>query len=227
MAFVSCIEIWQENDNHSEQLYSEIPYHLFNIELDFRYISSLNPEATLETFNQSVIFSRDMFLSQEYGPNMVAPMFANTGESPEFLQTVIVPIILSSASEIDSEPVNFGRKVIKLIIKVLVKVNTDNEIDQVIDESLNTLNFKPASSSSIQSLKRMKWDDEGHLPFKKRRRLLEGLSSKKECAICLDEFLEGDEVASMPCAHVYHDGCIVKWLETSHLCPLCRYQMPS
>ena len=84
------IEIWEENDNHSEQLYSEIPSHLFNIQLDFRYVSRLNPETTLETFNQSVIFSRDMFLSQEYGPNMVASMFANTGESPEFVQTVIV-----------------------------------------------------------------------------------------------------------------------------------------
>ncbi|PPR90909.1 hypothetical protein GOBAR_AA29780 [Gossypium barbadense] len=56
----------------------------------------------------------------------------------------------------------------------------------------------------------------------KRRRLREGLSStNKECAICLNEFLEGDEVASI-CTHVFHDGCIVKWLKTSHLRQLCR-----
>ncbi|MBA0719455.1 hypothetical protein Golax_007134 [Gossypium laxum] len=33
--------------------------------------------------------------------------------------------------------------------------------------------------------------------------------------------VEGEEVASMPCGHGYYNGCIVKWLETSHLCPLC------
>ncbi|XP_022765909.1 E3 ubiquitin-protein ligase MBR1-like [Durio zibethinus] len=100
---------------------------------------------------------------------------------------------------------------------------TDTEIDQAINESLSSLNFKPANSSSIQALKRFKLGDEGCLPFKKRR-LLEGLSSKNECTICFDEFFDGNKVGSMPCGPVYHDDCIVKW---SHLCPLCRYQTPS
>ncbi|PPR90910.1 hypothetical protein GOBAR_AA29781 [Gossypium barbadense] len=66
------------------------------------------------------------------------------------------------------------------------------------------------------------------LPLKKMRRLREGLNStSKECAICLDEFSEGDEVASMPCTYVFYDGCIVKWLKNNHLYPLCRFQMPA
>ncbi|XWS21633.1 hypothetical protein CRYUN_Cryun30bG0071300 [Craigia yunnanensis] len=72
----------------------------------------------------------------------------------------------------------------------------------------------------------VKLGDERLLPFKKRGRF-EGLSSKKQCTICLDELLDGDEIVLMPCAHVYHYCCIVRWLETSWLCPLCRYQMPS
>ncbi|XWS23731.1 hypothetical protein CRYUN_Cryun28dG0040400 [Craigia yunnanensis] len=225
MASNYCIKIRQENDNRLEQLFCWIPYDLFNIELEFRYVSPLNLETILETFHQSVIYPRDMFLSEEYGPNIVLSMFANTGASPEFLQTVIIPDILSFAWEIDSDPVNLGRKTIKFLVEVLVQA-TDDEGDQVIDDSLSTLNFKPASRSSIQSLKRVKLGEEGLLPFKKRRRF-EGLSSKKQCTICFDELLDSDEVASMPCGHVYHSGCIVRWLETSHLCPLCRYQMPN
>ncbi|XWS15137.1 hypothetical protein CRYUN_Cryun35bG0068300 [Craigia yunnanensis] len=225
MASNYCFKIRQENDNSQEQLFSWIPCDLFNIELEFLYSSPLNLETTLERFHQSVIYPRDMFLSEEYGPNMVLSMFSNMGASPEFLQTVIIPDILSFAWEIDSDPVNFGRKTIKLLVEVQVQATVD-EVDQLIEDSLGTLNFKPASRSSIQSLKRVKLGDEGLLPFKKRGRFV-GLCSKKQCTICLDELLDRDEVASTPCGHVYHGGCIIRWLETSHLCPLCRYQMPN
>ncbi|XVF36917.1 hypothetical protein REPUB_Repub19eG0100400 [Reevesia pubescens] len=218
-----CIKIRQQNDDRLEQLCSWIPYDLFNIELEFRYVSPLNLETTLERFHQSIIYPRDMFLSEDFGLNTVFSMFSNAGASLDFLQTVIHDI-LDFAWEIDSDPVNLGRQVIKLIVEVEVFVQ---EIHQVIDESLSTLNFKPASRLSIQSLKRVKLGDEdGLLPFKKRGRF-EGLSSNKQCTICLGELLDGEEVVSMPCGHVYHSGCIVRWLETSNLCPLCRYQMPN
>ncbi|TXG66868.1 hypothetical protein EZV62_008143 [Acer yangbiense] len=47
------------------------------------------------------------------------------------------------------------------------------------------------------------------------------------CAICQEEFLVGIEVTSLPCSHIYHGDCIVKWLRTSHCCPLCRFKMTS
>lgn len=44
-------------------------------------------------------------------------------------------------------------------------------------------------------------------------------------SICLEEMNVLDvEVACMPCRHVFHYGCIGRWLSTSHLCPLCRQQ---
>lgn len=50
------------------------------------------------------------------------------------------------------------------------------------------------------------------------------------CAVCLEKFsgcLEGeDQLRRMPCQHVYHKDCVVRWLEESHLCPLCRFPMP-
>ncbi|XVE55331.1 hypothetical protein DITRI_Ditri03aG0150100 [Diplodiscus trichospermus] len=227
MASDYCIKIRQENvDNRLEQLISWIPYDLFNIELKLRYVSPINLETTLDTFHRSLVYPRDIFLSEEYGPNILLFMFSNTGASPEFLQTVVIPDILSFAWEIDGDPVNLGRKTIKLLVEVLVQATVDEVDHRAIDDSLSTLNFKSASRSSIQSLKRVKLGDEGLLPFKKRGRF-QCLSSEKQCTICLDGLLDIDDVASMPCGHVYHGGCIVRWLETSHLCPLCRYQMPN
>ncbi|XP_038980622.1 E3 ubiquitin-protein ligase RNF181-like [Phoenix dactylifera] len=37
----------------------------------------------------------------------------------------------------------------------------------------------------------------------------------------------GVEVTAMPCSHEFHRTCLGKWLEKSHLCPLCRFPLPT
>ncbi|KAF7843736.1 E3 ubiquitin-protein ligase RING1-like [Senna tora] len=47
------------------------------------------------------------------------------------------------------------------------------------------------------------------------------------CCICFEEYHDEEvEISIMPCHHVYHNNCIVEWLKISHLCPLCRFEMP-
>ncbi|KAK8569651.1 hypothetical protein V6N13_046700 [Hibiscus sabdariffa] len=219
------ISVAQEPEHHFPQLGSDFPHDLFSIDVEIRWISSLNHEAT---FNRSIVGRRDLFLSQEIGRNVIRSSVADSSASPELIDA-IVPDILSYARDVNSLPMNLGRQVIKLRVELLVEVILDYEIGELVDESMtSSVSFKPASKLAIKALKRVKLDDEdeGHLPLKKRRKLVEGLSSRKGCTVCLDELLDGDDVASMPCDHVYHYDCIVKWLETSHLCPLCRYHMP-
>lgn len=47
------------------------------------------------------------------------------------------------------------------------------------------------------------------------------------CAICLDDFVDGVEVAVVPCSggHQFHPGCIASWLGRSNTCPLCRHAL--
>ncbi|KAJ4962432.1 hypothetical protein NE237_022371 [Protea cynaroides] len=47
------------------------------------------------------------------------------------------------------------------------------------------------------------------------------------CSVCLEEFsLRLDQIKVMPCGHAFHGNCIIKWLQKSHFCPLCRFSMP-
>ncbi|XP_059195298.1 E3 ubiquitin-protein ligase znrf2 isoform X1 [Centropristis striata] len=40
-----------------------------------------------------------------------------------------------------------------------------------------------------------------------------------ECAICLEELVQGDTIARLPCLCLYHKGCIDEWFEVNRSCP--------
>lgn len=215
---------------------SNVPQDIFNIEVEIRYTSPENWDATSASIVQSFTYGRSMFCCEGCGPGTVFSMLAHTGMPLDYLQTFAVPHVLDLARTAHGDPFNVGCEHIYLKIKVYFDVLTDDleayewaiigdadeDVSEAVEESLDAFSFKPATCSSVEDLKRFKWgDEEDFQPLKKRGRFLE------ECMICLDEFSDGNDVALMPCQHVYHDACIVMWLKTSHLCPLCRYQMPS
>ncbi|KAI3877728.1 hypothetical protein MKW98_020209 [Papaver atlanticum] len=50
----------------------------------------------------------------------------------------------------------------------------------------------------------------------------DGKQLKNECSICLKEFENGISISKLPCSHVFHTKCIVKWFAKVTNCPLCR-----
>ncbi|XP_022869288.1 probable E3 ubiquitin-protein ligase RHY1A [Olea europaea var. sylvestris] len=46
--------------------------------------------------------------------------------------------------------------------------------------------------------------------------------ASRECSICLESFLMGDELICLPCAHRFHFRCLEPWLRTCGDCPYCR-----
>lgn len=47
----------------------------------------------------------------------------------------------------------------------------------------------------------------------------------QECAMCLEEYTQGEEVVKLDCDHQFHEKCLSPWLRKSPLCPLCRHDL--
>jgi len=53
----------------------------------------------------------------------------------------------------------------------------------------------------------------------------DGGSNENQCAICLTEYVDGDEISmahNRLCNHVFHKACISNWLLNHEECPCCR-----
>ncbi|XP_027686206.2 E3 ubiquitin-protein ligase RNF43 [Chelonia mydas] len=50
-------------------------------------------------------------------------------------------------------------------------------------------------------------------------------SSAPICAICLEEFSEGQELRIISCSHEFHRECVDPWLQQHHTCPLCMFNI--
>ena len=43
-----------------------------------------------------------------------------------------------------------------------------------------------------------------------------------ECAICLENYEEEDDIVVLPCHHYYHKNCLEEWIAHNGSCPMCR-----
>jgi len=55
----------------------------------------------------------------------------------------------------------------------------------------------------------------------------ENKEQETACAVCKDDFKEGDKVIQFPCPnkHLYHGECIHPWLKLHNSCPVCRFEL--
>ncbi|XP_017071858.1 E3 ubiquitin-protein ligase Iruka [Drosophila eugracilis] len=50
----------------------------------------------------------------------------------------------------------------------------------------------------------------------------EDVERKIQCSICWEDFKIDETVRKLPCSHLYHENCIVPWLNLHSTCPICR-----
>ncbi|XP_038907201.1 E3 ubiquitin-protein ligase RING1-like [Benincasa hispida] len=106
-----------------------------------------------------------------------------------------------------SMPQNVGDYFIGPGLEQLIQLLADNDP--------NRYGTPPASKSAIEKLPTVTVTED----------LLN--SEMNQCAVCIDEFEKGIKVKQMPCKHVFHDYCILPWLELHNSCPVCRFELPT
>ncbi|CAK9311526.1 unnamed protein product [Citrullus colocynthis] len=106
-----------------------------------------------------------------------------------------------------SMPQNFGDYFIGPGLEQLIQLLADNDP--------NRYGTPPASKSAIEKLSTVTVTED----------LLN--SEMNQCAVCLDGFEKGTEVKQMPCNHIFHDYCLLPWLELHNSCPVCRFELPT
>ncbi len=46
----------------------------------------------------------------------------------------------------------------------------------------------------------------------------------QECSICLNN-IKTYYNGVLPCGHIFHTDCILKWIDRSNTCPMCRQDL--
>ncbi|PWN48466.1 hypothetical protein IE53DRAFT_370592 [Violaceomyces palustris] len=121
---------------------------------------------------------------------------------------------------------------------VIGQQGLDDIITQLMEQTQSSNAPPPANEAEIAELERFKRTEEARIQRAKNQ----------ECPTCKDDFLPSktepdqkndedppepdlmeeedqqrqDELISMPCAHIFHEDCLVPWLKTNGTCPVCR-----
>ncbi|PON94750.1 43kDa postsynaptic protein [Trema orientale] len=94
----------------------------------------------------------------------------------------------------------------------------DEDTQRALTESAAAVVFRsaPAAKSAVEALEKLIHE-------------YDGVESSDEllCVICLEDILTGSRLIRFPCSHVFHEDCVLRWLESSHNCPLCRFELPT
>ncbi|CAL4942457.1 unnamed protein product [Urochloa decumbens] len=89
-------------------------------------------------------------------------------------------------------------------------------IEQLAENDPNRYGTPPAAKSALCSL-----------PDVVVTNAMVAAAEGAECAVCKEDFSPGEVAKQMPCKHIYHNDCIVPWLELHNSCPICRFELPT
>ena len=94
---------------------------------------------------------------------------------------------------------------------------------ETIRNILSTLNLFDVNTDSANGPA-----DKSYVEKLEKKPYIGILSREKftNCPICTDNFNEADLVITLDCQHVFHESCILPWLELNNSCPNCRQPLP-
>ncbi|NWI73695.1 RNF43 ligase, partial [Dryoscopus gambensis] len=103
--------------------------------------------------------------------------------------------------------------VIILIFVVRTKCQLNRAQDSVQQQTLQAIRQLATRRYQPRARPAPRWDSAS------------SCSSAPVCAICLEEFSEGQELRIISCSHEFHRECVDPWLQQHHTCPLCMFNI--
>ncbi|KAK9944889.1 hypothetical protein M0R45_010433 [Rubus argutus] len=150
-------------------------------------------------------------IKRDWHTEILAELLSNEIGVPDVKQPTIINQIFQ-AVELADIP---GVPVTSIISDATIPYYGDDQtrVDRVTRERQQPKCIIPATKSSIERLEKVRLEN------------LEATIRSTPCVICkegLDRFDDGVEedqlmITRLPCLHIFHGDCIVKWLETTAL----------
>ncbi|NWU33669.1 RNF43 ligase, partial [Hylia prasina] len=103
--------------------------------------------------------------------------------------------------------------VIVLIFVVRTKCQLNRTQDSVEQQTLQAIGQLATRRYQPRARLAPRWDSAS------------SCNSAPVCAICLEEFSEGQELRIISCSHEFHRECVDPWLQQHHTCPLCMFNI--
>uniref|UniRef100_A0A8C3C736 E3 ubiquitin-protein ligase RNF43 n=1 Tax=Cairina moschata TaxID=8855 RepID=A0A8C3C736_CAIMO len=103
--------------------------------------------------------------------------------------------------------------VIILIFVVRTKCQLNRTQDSLQQQTMQAIGQLATRNYQARCRQASRWDSAS------------SCSSAPVCAICLEEFSEGQELRIISCSHEFHRECVDPWLQQHHTCPLCMFNI--
>ncbi|EEF32330.1 conserved hypothetical protein [Ricinus communis] len=120
-----------------------------------------------------------------------------------------------------------SRGLVLLVILLLMffrYLDARDRFRRQIPDVENGLMGRPINQAAAIELRQIKTNIKDSLRTFLYVRIQNEKDGDAECAICLEQFKEGDKcTVLLPyCNHTFHKGCIDPWFLNNNSCPLCR-----